>query len=156
MSWGQRYTHDRLVFYDASVTVKLKILKHIKEKIQLIKIHVNGQTALQKSNFHTDFIPEKTWTFVLFTEFSWNTQWGGEFVCQNKETGGYHYTPYIPNHGVLIPANWQHYGCSPNAFTEKLRTTVAFSYAEINTLKQMKEKTENKDSFNPRSLHKFL
>ncbi len=127
LSWGLRYKNDRIIMYQAASIVKLKCQKIIREHIRLCKIHVNGQTFGQKGGFHTDFDDPWFWTFVLFTSPEWNTQWSGEFVCQDP-SGEYHYVPYIPNNGVLIPSNWPHYGCSPNAFTDKLRTSVAFSY----------------------------
>lgn len=134
ITWGLNCTHDKMSFLQASAIIKLKILKHIKEKIQLVKIHANGQTSNQKAAFHVDFAHKNVWSFILFTEWNWNTQWGGEFIAQNPETREYHYTPYIPNSGVLIPSHWQHYGASPNAYTDQLRTTLAFSYAELNTV----------------------
>jgi hypothetical protein len=70
----------------------------------------------------------------LFTELEWDTQWGGEFVCQHPDTKEYFYTPYIPNTGVLIPSWWQHCGHPPFPCTDKIRTTVAFSYMEWDTL----------------------
>jgi hypothetical protein len=66
----------------------------------------------------------------LFTELSWSTQWGGELVVQDPHTKKYNYYPYIPNTAVFFPANWQHCGFSPNNFTSKMRTTLAFSYIE--------------------------
>lgn len=127
-SWGVNPVHDHLTFYRASIIIKLKILRYIKKSIRLCKIHCNGQTRGQVSNFHLDFPENDVWTFVLFTEKNWNTQWGGEFVSQHPKTKEYFYTPYIPNTGTLIPSNWHHYGQSPNMSTNKLRTTIAFSY----------------------------
>ena len=126
-SWGFEHEHDRIAFYDAAIHIKLKIQKYIRNPIQLCKIHVNGQTANQEAPFHTDF-PSWAWTFILFTNLEWNTSWGGEFVCYNPNTKKYNYVPYIPNRGVLVPSNWDHYGSSPNALTDNLRTTIGFSY----------------------------
>ena len=126
-SWGFEHEHDRIAFYDAAIHIKLKIQKYIRNPIQLCKIHVNGQTANQVAPFHTDF-PSWAWTFILFTNLEWNTSWGGEFVCYNPNTKKYNYVPYIPNRGVLVPSNWDHYGSSPNALTDNLRTTIGFSY----------------------------
>ena len=127
-SWGVYPSHDNLTFYKASITIKLKILKYIKKHIKLCKIHCNGQTRGQMSRFHNDFDEDDVWTFVLFTQNNWNTQWGGEFVSQHLKTKEYFYTPYIPNTGALIPSNWEHYGQSPNMSTCELRTTIAFCY----------------------------
>ena len=128
LSWGFEYEHDRIAFYDAAIHIKLKIQKYIRNPIQLCKIHVNGQTTSQVAPFHTDFPQPWVWTFILFTNLEWNTEWGGEFVCYNTNTKKYNYVPYIPNRGVLVPSNWDHYGSSPNALTDNLRTTIGFSY----------------------------
>ena len=128
ISWVVNPVHDHLTFYKASIIIQLKILRYIKKSIRLCKIHCNGQTRGQSASFHCDFPDDDVWTFVLFTEKNWNTQWGGEFVSQHPKTKEYFYTPYIPNTGTLIPSNWQHYGQSPNMSTNKLRTTIAFSY----------------------------
>ena len=132
-SWGYDSVLDsQLLFFEVATIIKLKVQRHIKKNIHLCKIHCNGQTCGQASQFHDDFPFDDTWTFIFFTECDWNTQWGGEFVSQNPNTKEYFYTPYIPNTGALIPSIWQHYGQSPNANTQRLRTTMAFSYMEEN------------------------
>ncbi len=118
-----------LLYFQASTVVKLKVQRLLKTDLRLVKIHTNGQFAGQESAFHTDFPMEKVWTFVLFTEKNWVTSWGGEFVCFNPGTREYEYCPYIPNSGVLIPSNWEHFGSAPNSSTREMRTSVAFSYA---------------------------
>ena len=145
LSWGVYPRNADLIFYEAASIIKLKILKHIRHKVQLIKLHYNGQTSGQISEFHADFDEKLCWTFVLFTEKEWDTQWGGEFVSQHAETNEYFYTPYIPNTGVLIPAYWQHCGHPPFPCTDKIRTTVAFSYMEWKTLDEKPEGTTNWD-----------
>ena len=145
VSWGVSPRNADLIFYEAACIVKLKILKYLRHKIQLIKIHYNGQTSGQISEFHADFDEMLSWTFVLFTEREWNTQWGGEFVSKHPETHEYFYTPYIPNTGVLIPAYWEHCGHPPFPCTDTIRTTVAFSYMELNTLRVKPEGTTNWD-----------
>ena len=132
LSWGWTKTIARaniLSMYDAAGIIKLKIQKYLKTNLTFIRSHVNGQTSGQCSQFHIDFIEPGTYTVVVFTEDKWNTQWGGEFVFFDKDKKEYKYTTYIPNRGVLIPANCDHMGASPNAHTDKLRTTIAFSYS---------------------------
>lgn len=151
VSWGTFPRNGELLFFKAATIIKLKLLKHLRHKIQLVKIHYNGQTSGQTSEFHSDFDEDLCWTFVLFTEKEWDTQWGGEFVCQHPETDEYFYVPYIPNTGVLIPAHWQHMGQPPIPCTDSLRTTVAFSYMEWNTINEKPEGTTNWDI-----IHSFL
>ena len=132
-SWGfDKDIDNQLIFYEVATIIKLKVQRYIRKNIHLCKIHCNGQTSGQISEFHADFSPFDIWTFILFTECYWDTQWGGEFVSQHPNTKEYFYTPYIPNTGALIPSYWQHYGQSPNMNTHKIRTTMAFSYMEEN------------------------
>ena len=93
----------------------------------------------QTQKFHIDFQTNDVWTFVLFTEENWNTQWGGEFVCFDGINKEYKYTPYVPNTGALIPSNWEHYGASPNECTGNLRTTMAFSYTSLQSYDYIKD-----------------
>ena len=58
----------------------------------------------------------------------WNTNWGGEFVCQDPLTKEYKYTPYIPNNGVLIPGHWEHSGTAPLTIAAGLRKSIAFLF----------------------------
>ncbi len=128
-SWGiDDNLKTNLIFLESSVLIKLKLKKIIKQDLKLCKIHVNGQTSNQESEFHIDFFQNDVWTFILFCGLKWNISWGGEFVSYNKEEQRYHYSPVIPNTGVLIPSNWDHYGSCPNSKTDEVRKTVAFSY----------------------------
>jgi len=155
-SWGLKHIHDKLLFFNVASYIKLKILKHIKEKLHLVKIHANGQTALQKGGFHHDFSQEYVWTFVLFTNDNWDIQWGGEFVCVDPETGQYYYTPYLPNCGVLIPSHWKHYGASPNNFTDELRTTLAFCYCVTDKVDDLVNDHEYSYTYDSRHPKKFI
>ena len=155
-AWGLGNIHADLIYFKIGSYIKLKILKHIKEKLHLIKIHANGQTALQKGEFHHDFIQEYVWTFVLFTNDNWDNQWGGEFVCLDPETGEYHYTPYVPNGGVLIPSHWQHYGQSPNNFTDELRTTLAFCYCVTDRVDDILDEHEYSYTYDSRHPKRFI
>jgi hypothetical protein len=134
--------NSSLCCYDAAITIKYKLKREIKKDLELVRLHSNGQTRCQLADFHKDFTydgstsgaaPLDRLTFILFTEPSWNTEWGGEFVAQNPETGKYYYTTYLPNNGVVVPSHWEHRGCSPNGHTDRLRTTLAFSYRILDT-----------------------
>ena len=147
LNWGvHSYTYE-LLFVKAATIIKLKILGYIRKNIKLCKIHCNGQTSNQISQFHVDFDPDDVWTFVLFTEQYWNTQWGGEFVVAHPRTGEYFYNTYIPNNGVLIPANWEHCGHPPFPCTDNVRTTVAFSYMEKNLYYEQLSDKDNEHQY---------
>ena len=152
LSWGFEYEHDRIAFYDAAIHIKLKIQKYIRNPIQLCKIHVNGQTTNQVAPFHKDFLQPWVWTFVLFTNLKWNTEWGGEFVCYNTNTNKYNYVPYIPNRGVLVPSNWDHYGSSPNSLTDNLRTSIGFSYVLSDKLDDLIDSMRSSSKFKSKLL----
>ena len=139
IAWGiEGYQKRDLVYLKAASIIKLKLCKHIKKDLKLVRIHFNGQTCGQGSEFHTDFDPEQFYTFILFTNTSWDTNWGGEFICLNPHTNEYDYTPYLPNTGVAIPSYWSHTGASPNNNTQEMRTTMAFSFIEPAYLSQYK------------------
>jgi hypothetical protein len=125
--WSKEETNTLLYFECASYS-KLKIQKFLKRDLKLIRINSNAQTSFQSGEFHLDFEDDNFWTFVLFTTPFWNTNWGGELVMRNQITKEYHYAPYFPNRGVLFPSNWPHRGEAPNAFTNELRTSIAFSF----------------------------
>lgn len=122
--------NDIIPFYNVGIDLKLKIKKHIKKDISLIRINTGGKLFGSPAHFHTDYSKPYYYTIVLFTELSWDTQWGGELVVQDPHTKKYNYYPYIPNTAIFFPSNWEHCGFSPNNFTSKMRTTLAFSYIE--------------------------
>ena len=138
VSWQLGGSNYKLMVYECASLVKLKIQKYLKQDLILIKVHSNGNTFGQTQKFHIDFQTNDVWTFVLFTEENWNTQWGGEFVCFDGINKEYKYTPYVPNTGALIPSNWEHYGASPNECTGSLRTTMAFSYTSLQSYDYIK------------------
>ena len=142
-TWGKS-CRNNLIHFECSSYVKMKIKKHIREDLKLIKIHFNAQTSFQETAFHTDFDEDLVWTFILFSEPEWSTEWGGEFVVFNPNTEQYCYFPYHPNSGVLIPSNWDHKGTSPNSLTNSLRTTVAFTYCSSQIFDQMSSKYDLK------------
>ena len=114
--------------FECSSYLKLKIKKFLKRDIKLVRIYANGQTPFQSNEFHIDFDEDDIWTFVLFTTPFWNTNWGGELIIRNEQIKNYSYIPYFPNRRVLLPCNWSHRAEAPNAFTDGLRTSLAFSY----------------------------
>lgn len=128
VSW-QHPMRDDLIFFECASIIKLKMMRHLKRDLKLCKIHVNGQTAGQNTIFHKDYREDSIWTFIYFNQLSWNQSWGGEFVSQSPN-GEYHYVPYVSNTGCFIPSNWEHRGASPNHMTDKLRTTIAFSFCD--------------------------
>ena len=138
ISWMLNESNNKLIMYECASIIKLKIQKYLKQDLILIKVHSNGATVGQTQKFHIDFDKDDIWTFVLFTEENWNTQWGGEFVSFDPINNTYKYTPFMPNSGALIPSNWEHYGAAPNVYTDNLRTTMAFSYSSLQSFDYIK------------------
>lgn len=126
LSWGRDTKSLETIFYEAATIIKYKVMKLLKKDLILARIHCNGQTAGQICDFHDDFTHREAYTVILFTSANWNSGWSGEFIC--LVDGEYKIAPYIPNDAVLIDASWQHSANCPNNKTDKLRTTVAFSY----------------------------
>ena len=120
------------------INYKIEVAEILEAGFNFIRAHSNGATFGQTCKFHVDFDEDDIWTFVLFTEKNWNTQWGGEFITLDPDNQEYKYTPYIPNSGALVPSNWEHYGAAPNDTTDKLRTTVAFSYSSKQSFDSVK------------------
>ena len=134
--FGQEHRFDRMPYYKAATIVSLKMKKYLREKLRLVNIHSGAKLFGSHPEFHYDFEDTKCFTFVLFTNMNWNTNWGGEFVAQDIDTGEYNYVPYIPNNGVFIPSHWQHTGTSPLTPEAGIRTSVAFIFTLESNLKQ--------------------
>lgn len=129
---------NNLVIFEAASFIKLKIQKHLKKDLRFIRAHINGQTFGQCGNFHIDYHQDEVWTFIYFCSLSWDTNFGGEFVCYDPNKQEYKYVPYIPNTGCLIPSNWDHYGSSPNDLTDNLRISIGFSFCSNNSFESIK------------------
>ena len=139
--FGQLHRFDRIPYFKAATTVSLKMKKFLREDIRLIRIHSGAKVFGSYPEFHYDFTEDcKCFTFVLFTNLNWNTNWGGEFVAQDIDTGEYNYVPYIPNNGVFIPSHWQHTGTSPLTPEAGIRTSVAFMFTLENNFDQVLKK----------------
>ena len=118
--------------------IKLAIQKAIKPpfEIEFARCNTNIQFKLQDSTFHNDGYDAETndddhkiwsWTFLLFANTDWNTQWGGEF-CYMDMKGNYKYVPYIPGNAVLFNGWLQHKGNAPNTMAEHVRASVAWTF----------------------------
>ena len=113
-SWGEpgetpvflgRKGADELIFKEAQTITKMKLQKHFEYHLESQRVHLNAACPMQHGSvFHRDFMEPEMLTFVLYTNPSWDAQWGGETVMRDHQ-GEMHYCPYIPNTGVLFPSN---------------------------------------------------
>ena len=119
---------DNYVFINLSTRLKLIAEYTIKKKLRLIRINTNIQFAGQDSNFHSDG-DVGYWTFLLFNQLEWDSEWGGEFVCCIGDD--YQYVPYLPNTGCLFAAHNEHKGCAPTIHCTSFRSSVACTFQEV-------------------------
>lgn len=125
--WKQ-YQEENPIFQDAGQFISNKAEQFI-GKNKLIRINVNGQTLNQQGSAHIDYPHRDHYTFVYFSNTKWDKRWDGAFRVFT-DSASYSYD-YQSNSGVLVHADWPHYGQAPNINTDSLRTTIAWSYCEI-------------------------
>jgi len=127
--------------------MSLRVRKYLKRKLKIVKIHVNGQTMGQMSNFHQDSCWDDVWTCVLFTSPSWNTNHGGEFTTYDPIQERYKSVSYIPNTAALFPANWDHRGAPPLIPDAGMRTSLAVTFCAAEIEKEFLEAHPNLAGF---------
>lgn len=139
VSWKMHDNTSRIPLYNAGIHLKYKISKEFYKTtgrmmdLTLCRVYSNGQTSSQATSFHTDYDNPCYYTAILFSEIDWDSNWGGEFTALCPETNHYHIFPYIPNNAIVIPGCWEHKGNAPQNNTDRMRTTIAFSYYDLNT-----------------------
>lgn len=118
------------LYYRVWSTLQFKIKRALpfKAKLTLSRIHTNGQTFGQLSQFHRDNDSLDSFSCVIFTEPNWNTCWGGGFILHNPVKNEYSQREYVPNTGVIFPSTWEHMGTPPLHQFAPVRTTLAFTF----------------------------
>ena len=130
--------HEYPSFLLVAPAIKFYIKKIIKPTfdIFLYRINTNIQYFANEGDFHRDapVLFDGSWgwgwTFLTFTQMEWNSSWGGEFIVKNKQ-GKYIHVPYIPSQSVLFNGELEHRGSSPNIYSTFARTTIAWSFGNI-------------------------
>ena len=133
---------DNQKFISYTYRIKYFIKKILKPDFpfQLERINTNIQYQYQDSPFHLDGldgivdgvnVPKWTWTFLFFSSNTWNTEWGGEFICSTSTKGVYRNISYIPGRCVLFNGHLEHRGSAPNCFSEMPRNTVAWTFSSV-------------------------
>lgn len=133
VSWGH-FDLTALILYRTASILNLKAKRFLKCNLSVVKLHINGQTMGQLSNFHQDSGWDRVWTAVLFTNMDWNVNHGGEFTLYNPELDLYQSVSYVPNTVALFPANWEHKGGCPLVPQAGLRTSVAVTFCDSSIL----------------------
>lgn len=146
--WGmQPHYCQHLHYYRAATHIGMKVRHFLKTDLIYYRMHINGQLNGQSSGFHTDTLVPGSYTFVLYTNDVWDTEWGGETILNLPGTREYKYVSYVPNRGTFFPSDWQHKGCAPNNKTTNMRTSLAFFFCHPWALKPMLE--ENPKRYRP-------
>lgn len=115
-------------FIRVADNLSILVRKILKRNVELKRINTNIQFPTQDATFHLDGGADR-WTLLLFLSRNWNTNWGGEFICQVGDT--YHGIPFIPTRGVLFNASYWHRGSAPNIMADEIRRSIAFTYQEV-------------------------
>ena len=117
--------------------LKLHCEHFLKKKLEFNRIHTNIQFFGQESTFHTDCNKRnigKNWSFLIFVDTDWNTEHGGDFICE-IEKKQYKNVPFIPNNGVLFNSSLEHRGAAPNSLClYKPRKTIQFLFNEVDSI----------------------
>ena len=115
----------------SATIAKLKVQKILKRDLELCRVNTNIHFHGQDSAFHNDAEDStiKIWTCVVFTEFDWDSTWGGHIEIQSGDD--YITLPYIPNCAVLLNGHLEHRGLAPNRFAIHERKTLAFLWKEV-------------------------
>jgi len=100
-------------------------------KYYLGRINTNIQSFGQESTYHVDGCGSD-WTFLVFMNSEWNSEWGGEFSIQMSENDYMGFVP-LPNSGILFKADMEHKGNAPNRLCMSFRYSIAFTFFEIGT-----------------------
>ena len=125
---GNDMLGDNLALINLGSKVKLISQKILKRNLSLNRINTNIQYPGIESTFHQDGA-EGTWTFIIFANAHWSTEWGGEFVYSGEDE--YFYVPVIPNNVWLYADHRDHRGAAPNSLANTYRQTIAFSMNEM-------------------------
>ena len=132
--------NTKFISYAYRIQYFIKKLLRPDFDFELMRINTNIQYQYQDSSFHQDGIdavvdgvkvPRWTWTFLLFSSKTWNTEWGGEFICATDTKSVYRNISYMPGRCVLFNGHLDHRGSAPNCFSELPRTTVAWTFSSV-------------------------
>jgi hypothetical protein len=85
----------------------------IKQQYKLEAIQINGQSVSQNGTIHVD--PGDK-TLMVFFNYKWDKEWGGEFQLLEKSNKDYKIVKnieYVPGRVILFDGNIPHRGLAP-------------------------------------------
>jgi len=97
------------------------------------RVHINGQTIGQDGGIHLDEGWPDCYSLMIFPNFNWKPEWGGEFevYSSDKEDGKLiRKIDYIPGRIILFNGHIPHRGLSPSV-PNILRTSLIYKCQKI-------------------------
>lgn len=120
--WSKR-PYDSVICKDI---FKLRIEVATKLKVEILRVHVNGQTHSQCGNWHTDEGNHKSsdvaFTLVYFPN-EWQPEYGGHLLVKlNNEVHS-----ILPefNKGVIFRTTTDHLALEPSIYCKTMRESIA-------------------------------
>ena len=108
---------------------KSKIEIATKLKVEVKRIHVNGQTHSQSGTWHTDEIchdPSDTAFTLVYFPMEWLPEYGGHLLV-NINDQVHSILPEF-NKGVLFSTTTAHLGLEPSVYCSYMRESIACSF----------------------------
>ena len=130
--WARRPRNDHAEFICGEF-FKSKIEASIKLKIEILKIHINGQTHGQSGKWHRDASfdspdVEHTYTLVYFPK-KWLPEYGGHLLIK-LDGEVYSILPEF-NKGVIFRRTTEHIGLEPTVHCKHMRESIACNFKVI-------------------------
>lgn len=141
--WHMNHLHNEEYFSNYLFQI---IQSKLKINTKISRIYANGQTAGQNGFTHSDSFNDGSLTFLYYPNIEWKFNWGGHLTFLDiisksedmydkieEEIIDSTYFPvttncitYVPNRGVLFPANIWHYAHPPHRTFDGLRVSLAY------------------------------
>ena len=117
-------THDFWAGYFESLLFRIRDKCQEQNQIELpnkiVRIHLVAKQENANVSFHTDHNDPRTISLIGMLTPTWETSWGGEFVCGDEVVN------HTPGSFVCIKSNQSHNGFGPNQKTPYWRIVVNY------------------------------
>ena len=130
--WARR-PRDTHAAFVCGEFFKSKIEASTKLKVEVLRIHINGQTHGQCGDWHRDASPdspgvEHTYTMVYFPK-EWLPEYGGHLLI--RLNGEIHSILPEFNKGVIFRRTTEHVGLEPTIHCKHMRESIACNFRVI-------------------------